>query len=135
MEAALRQVRIIYFALILSAVMSITAGELIQIPPSPDLTIMVLVFGFVGLADLGLGFFLRQSILGSAQETLRRDPKNDEALQSWRRGNILSFVFGTTIVIFGLVVRVLVGRIELALPFYIIGGIALILWRPTHPHS
>ena len=124
MEAALRQVRIIYFALILSAVMSITAGELIQIPPSPDLTIMVLVFGFVGLADLGLGFFLRQSILGSAQETLRRDPKNNEALQSWRRGNILSFVFGTTVVVFGLVVRVLVGRIELALPFYIIGGIA-----------
>jgi len=94
--------------------------------------IMVAVFGFVGITDLGFGYFLRKSILDSARETLRRDPANPEAIQSWRRGNFLAFVFAQTTILFGLLVRLVVGSPPLAIPFYVVGGAALLLWAPRH---
>ncbi len=135
LDEAIRFLRFIYLSCILSAVLCIAAGELVQLPGSPDMQIMVAVFGFVGLADLGFGFFLRKSILEPARETLRRDPQNPEGLASWKRGNILAFVFAQTTIFFGLLVRLVVGRLDLAIPFYVIGGAALILWAPRHPDA
>ncbi len=135
LDAAARFLRIVHFGFVLSAVVGIVAGELVPLPGSPDLQIMVAVFGFVGLADLGFGFFLRKSILDSACEILRSDPANPEAIRSYQRGNFLAFVFAQTTILFGLMIRVLVGRLEMAIPFYVLGGVALILWAPRHPQD
>ncbi len=133
MDSVMRTLWILFGAFVLSILALAALGELIPIPRNTELDIMVFAFGFVGLADLGLGFFLRRSALEPARETLRRDAGNEEARRAWTRGHVLGFAFAETVALFGVAIRFVTGNREYALPFYILGLAMLILWKPSQP--
>jgi F0F1-type ATP synthase membrane subunit c/vacuolar-type H+-ATPase subunit K len=135
MDVVMRDLRVLHIVFIMSAIMIMGVGEFVPTPANPDLKIMVFALGFVAVADLGIGFFLRRNILDPARETLHRQPDDANALTAWRSGHVLGFVFPETVVLFGLVVRLLMGNRELALPFYIAGTAVLILWMPRRPDA
>lgn len=130
LEEVMRVLRFLHMVFIMSVIAFIAVGEFVPLPRNTEMDIMVPLFGLVAIADLGLGFFLRKNTLDQAREILQRDRDNKEAVESWRRGHFLGFVFAETIVFFGLAIRLLTGNLQYAIPFYIAGLAALIFWMP-----
>lgn len=135
MESTMRTLRILHVTFILTIILFAAVGEFLAPPRNKDLDIMLFPLSFVALADLGIGVFLRKSSLDPARETLRLNPSDAAAIEAWRRGHIISFVFAESIGMFGLMIRLVTGSREFALPFFVAGMAALILWAPRPPNA
>jgi hypothetical protein len=135
MDSTLRTLRVIYAAFLGSVIVFFLAGEVVNPPRSNELDIMLFPLSFIGIATLGLGVYLRKSTLGPARDALRLHPDDVGAVAAWRRGNVLAFVFAESVAMFGLMVRFVTGSRELAWPFLIAGGVALVLWAPKRPDA
>jgi len=142
LEKTLQELRIIFAVFLLSMVMIAAAGEYaasaigpLQLEGKGEAYLVMGVLAFMAIADLGVGFFMRSSMLQSAQESLQKNPNDPHGLRGWRGGNFISFVFAETVVLFGLVVRIFSSQLEFALPFYVVGVAVLLLWAPRAPHA
>ena len=135
MEKLMRELRILHGVFLVSMIAIVAVGELVPIEAAfgNEANLVAAVLAFMALADLTVGFFMRSSMLESAREAYRKNPKDDSWVRGWRGGNFIAFVFAETVVLFGMVVRITSGSREFALPFYIVGVAVLILWTPRRP--
>jgi hypothetical protein len=80
------------------------------------------------------GFFFRRRLMRRSEEALRKDPANPKSLKKWQAAQIIGMPFAETIVLYGVVVRmVLGGTLWQASPFYAAGLFLLLLWTPRLP--
>jgi hypothetical protein len=135
LDAIMRELRIFFATFVVSVVAFAVVGEVVPTERNTDLDIMLFPLAFVAMSALGLGVYLRRSALEPAREALRRNPEDAPAMEAWRRGHVLSFVFSESVALFGLVVRLVTGSREYALPFFVAGVAALIVWAPRRPNG
>jgi hypothetical protein len=129
LEQRLRTVRIIHFAMMASVLTLVAVGEVAGPKEREDVGFMLGVFAAVGAMNVVLAFILRKSLAGGAEERLRSNAEDAAAAASWQAGNILSFALAESVVLFGLVLRMIGGSTEQAAGFYAAGlGLLLILW-------
>jgi hypothetical protein len=146
-DAALRVVRIIHLAMLASAVLYVLVGEIVGpkgfIGEFTDLTSgdpvpldeSVIWNGFVvlGVALAFVAIVLRQKLTSAAQETLLRSPGDAAALGRWRMAHIIAFALAESVVLFGLVLRILGAPLTQAAILYAIGIVALLVLSPRKP--
>jgi F0F1-type ATP synthase membrane subunit c/vacuolar-type H+-ATPase subunit K len=147
LEAALRLVRIIHFAMLAASVLYVLVGEVVATKgfvgevfdeggavvsehPHEMLANIFLVLG-VGLAFAAMLF--RQKLASSAQQALLRSPSDAAALGRWRLAHILAFALAETVVLFGLVLRIMGAPLATAAILYAIGFVALLILAPRRP--
>lgn len=76
------------------------------------------------------GLFLRRRILHLANERLRRDPHDPEALSQWRRVTIMSLVLAMSIALYGFALR-MSGKARIVESAFFLASVGLLfLWRP-----
>lgn len=141
-RAARRNLRVIHSVFLIAAVAIIFAGEILGPTEAEDLTLLKLILAAVVILDLALLFlFLRPRWLNAANKELSRDPASPQGLGDWMKAHFISFVICETILLFGLVLRMLGGALVDAAPFYLAGGLLLVILAPrggppgSHPHG
>ena len=65
-----------------------------------------------------------------SEESLRSNPNDESALKKWRMGVIVPLVMGSTIVLFGLVLKFMGATWNVASWFFFVGIVLLLAWTP-----
>jgi divalent metal cation (Fe/Co/Zn/Cd) transporter len=126
----LRSVRMIHATFLLTIFLYLLLLRFIQpVGKSVDQTFVV-ALAIVCVADVGIASFLRRQKVHASEEKLRANPEDKAALNEWRTGMILSFVFTECIALFGLVLKVLGEEWRIAGPFFAFAILLMLLWTP-----
>ncbi len=134
MNNVLRTMRIIHGAMLLAAFMYVWIAEKLNYGQSPrDISTFYMVLCFQIVLIVVIAFFFRRRFVSASVETLRTDPNNATALGRWRTGQIMSYAFAESVVLFGLVVRFTGATRMQAVPFYVVGILMLLVFYPQEP--
>lgn len=135
MKSALKKMRLIQWALLLSIVLFALITELLHEDRGSSEWNWQhwLLVGYVAYAVF-IAMRFRQRLFKRAVESLRNCQGDDKAARSWQAGNIISFLIAENIGLGGLVIRfVLHGTLWQASLFYAAGISLLLLWTPRMP--
>ena len=100
-------------------------------PAEKPVTLVVIgAFAFAAVTSVPIGATLRKRFLNGAAESLRKDPQDAKGLQLWRTGNILSFCFAESTMLFGVALKFLGARWKVSGTFFVLGMLLMILWMP-----
>lgn len=105
---------------------------LVRVPPVGRTvpSAIVIAMGFACVTDIAIAVFLRARMVQASEERLREDPQDSAALNRWRAGTLLSFVFAESVVLFGFALKVIGVGWNIAAVFFAVGVTLLLLWAP-----
>ena len=132
MQQALRQVRILHVAFVLTWFLFILVVRTADsVPGRASLpAFFPVVLGFVCISGAGIAMVFRARLLVAAESVLRSDPENRSATAKWRLGNLISFCFAESITLSGLLLKFLGFDWKIAAIFFAGGLLLLLLWAP-----
>ncbi len=133
MEEKLRTVRALHAAMLLACLLYVPVGEMVGPKEPKDVQMLLMILGFLGVAELGVAMLLRPHMVGAAEEILGRSPDDPAALQQWQTGHILLYAMCESVAIFGLVLRLLGATLTQTLPFAGACVLMMLAWAPRRP--
>ena len=136
MDAALRTLRAVRIALLVSIVLYAFVGEQIARPATrPPNPLLFYVLTFVAVTTVGMVFFMRRLFVFPAQADLATQPGNGAALNRWRSGYVLTYALSEAVALFGFILRMLGFSLSQILPFYIAAFALILLFAPRVPSN
>jgi hypothetical protein len=134
MKSKLGKIRLIQAAFIVAILLFVRVAESVRGRGSNDWTLWHWVMTGLALYAALVGFFFRRKLLRRSEEALAKDASNPKALNQWQAGHLMGFASAEAIVLWGVVVRmVLGGALWQASLFYAAGLFLLLLWTPRMP--
>ncbi|HZQ68240.1 MAG TPA: hypothetical protein VFA68_06955 [Terriglobales bacterium] len=135
MDAALKQLRIMQFAMLGAVVLYVVIGEVVPHTVHP---VNPIVFQALALAAAGtvfVLFFLRRMTLRRTQPAQGAPTLDNSAVARWRTGMILTLVLSEAIALYGLVLRMIGFSLSEAAPFYVAGFTLMLFLGPRKPSN
>ena len=129
-KKALRVARVLHVALIVMVVIEFDVSYRLAPIQNQISPIIVYAITFVCLNDIGVAAFLRNRMIRPSEESLRSNPNDESALKKWRAGVIVSLGMASTIVLFGVLLRLMGATWNVASWFFIVGILLLLAWTP-----
>jgi len=102
----------------------------LKLPESQVPAVFPLALGFGAISTISVGLILRQRLVMAPAAALASDPENKAVLRRWRGGNIVSFAFAESIMLFGVVLKFMGERWNIVAVFFAAGLLMLLLWTP-----
>ena len=134
MKSKLGKIRLIQAAFIVAILLFVRVAESVRGRGSNHWTLWHWVMTGLALYAALVGFFFRRKLLRRSEEALAKDASNPKALNQWQAGHLMGFASAEAIVLWGVVVRmVLGGALWQASLFYAAGLFLLLLWTPRMP--
>jgi len=132
---SLRNIRITHFAFLGIPALLFFLLSTLHIKARAEPTFLPMVLAVLAVSEVGIATTLRGKLVHPAVEKLQRSPRDSAALEQWRRGNILSLVFALTVVLYGVVIRVMGFSWNIAAWFFVAGFFLLLWWTPRMEFS
>jgi hypothetical protein len=133
MENAIKVVRIIQIAMLLSVGMFVLAGEMVgSIPKLSDPTLFY-ALSLATITIVGVILVVRRTLVLQSAVTLATRPNDVATLNRWRAGYVMTYVLSEAIAMFGLVLRLIGFTLSQVASFYIAGFILLLFFGPRRP--
>jgi Flp pilus assembly protein TadB len=126
----LRNIRIIHFAFLGIPALLFFLLSTLHFAAKAEPTFLPMVLAVLAVSEVGIATTFRGKLIRPAVEKLQRSPHDSAALEQWSRGNILSFVFALTVVLYGAVIRVMGFSWNIAAWFFVAGFFLLLWWTP-----
>jgi hypothetical protein len=133
MESAIRVVRAIQIAMLVSVVFYVLVGEGIGAVPHLNDPVLFYVLSLVTITIVGVILVVRRTLVLQSAAALASRPNDAATLGRWRAGHIMTFALSEAIAIFGLVLRILGFSLSQVASFYIAGFILLLFFGPRRP--
>jgi len=130
MTSTYSQLRLIHFVFVITWFMYLGVLIYLKLPESQVPTAFPLALGFVAISTISVGQTLRQRLVIATAVALVSDPENKTILRRWRAGNIVSFTFAESVMLFGVVLKFLGERWNIVAIFFAVGLLMLLLWSP-----
>lgn len=119
LKASLSKLRLFQLAMIVSIPMFGWVAEMARHPGSSSWTLRQWVVAALAFFDVLAGSSIRRQMLARAETALAKDASDPKALKQWESGQLLGMAFAESLVLWGLVVRmVLGGALSQASSFY-----------------
>jgi len=134
LDERLRTLRVLQIVFLGSIILYAGLGEVLNGAEDGSIDQLLRnVITFVAGSSVVFLAVLRRNLLASANDRLRTNPDDTEAIQKWYAGNFVTLVFGETISLFGLVLRFLGAELAYAGVFYAAGAVVIIILSPRKP--
>jgi hypothetical protein len=130
LTATARNVRIIHFAFLAVPALLFFAIATLPIAAKPQVTFLPGVLAVLAVSEVGIATGFRAKLLRPAVARLEQSPGDSLALAQWQRGQLLSMGFATTVVLYGVVIRVMGFSWNIAAWFFVAGFLLLLWWTP-----
>ena len=133
MESAVKTVRIIQIAMLVSIAMYVFIGE--RMAPGPRSASPVLFYAFflVGMTLVGVILLVRRTLILQSEATLRTGATDVGTLNRWRSGYIVTYALSESLALFGLILRLMGFNLVQVVPFYLVGFILMLFFGPRQP--
>jgi len=130
MVSTYSQLRLIHLAFVFAWFMYIGLLFYLQLPEKPVPIILPVALGVVAISSVSVAQTLRRKLVFAPAAALVSDPENTAMLRQWRAGNIVSFAFGESVMLFGVVLKFAGERWTVVSLFFSVGLLLLLLWTP-----
>jgi hypothetical protein len=127
---SLRNIRIIHMAFLGIPALLFFLLSTLHIAAKAEPTFLPMVLAVLAVGEVGIATAFRGKLIRPAVETLQRAPHDSAALEQWMRGNILSLIFALTVVLYGVIIRMMGFSWNIAAWFFVAGFLLLLWWTP-----
>lgn len=134
MEAALRTVRLIQIAMLVSVVAYVVIGETTTLHVTPNHTILY-ALSFLSISIVGAVLVVRRTLVIQSEAQLLEKPGDAVILNRWRTGHIVSFALCEALALFGLLLRLVGFPLSQVWPYYAGALALLIMFWPRAPQG
>ena len=133
MENAIKIIRAIQIAMLLSVAIFVLAGEMVgSIPRLSDPTLFY-ALSLATITIVGVILVVRRTLVLQSAVTLAARPNDVATLNRWRAGYVMTYALSEAIAMFGLVLRLIGFSLSQVASFYIAGFILLLFFGPRRP--
>jgi hypothetical protein len=121
-------------ALLVSIALYVFLGERVgqSMAAAPNRN-LYFVLTLVAITTVGMIFALRRLLVLRSEATLAAQPNDPAALNRWRSGYIITYALCEAVALFGLVLRILGFTLLQVAPFYLVGFVLMLFFRPRLP--
>ena len=129
MEPAVRLVRLVQIALLVSIVLYGAVGELVGRSTVPN-DALFYTLSLASISTLGAAFVVRRTLVLPSEALLQAKPQDALLQARWKTGYILLYALCETLALFGLILRLTGFGLSQVWGFYLGGFLLLILFSP-----
>jgi len=133
MENAIKIVRLIQIAMLLSVGMFVVAGEMVGSIPKLSNPTLFYALSLATITIVGVILVVRRTLVLQSAVTLATRPNDLATLNRWRAGYVMTYALSEAIAMFGLVLRLIGFTLSQVASFYIAGFILLLFFGPRRP--
>jgi hypothetical protein len=133
MENAIKIVRLIQIAMLLSVGMFVVAGEMVGSIPKLSNPTLFYALSLATITIVGVILVVRRTLVLQSAVTLAARPNDAATLNRWRAGYVMTYALSEAIAMFGLVLRLIGFSLSQVASFYIAGFILLLFFGPRRP--
>jgi hypothetical protein len=134
MDVALKQLRIIWGALLLAILVYAVLCSQIVVHQEP-VPIMFRAMTLVAVAEVLVLFIFRHNYVLQTAPLLNDQPGNASALARWRTGQIATWALSVSVALYGVVLRYLGFSFRQVSIFLIAGGALMLFLSPRRPQG
>jgi hypothetical protein len=134
-EHAIKIVRIIQIAMLLSVLLLVVGGEVVGSIPRFSNPTLFYALSLATITIVGVILVVRRTLVLQSANMLAARPNDVATLSRWRAGYVMTYALSETIAIFGLLLRVIGFSLTQVASFYIAGFILLLFFGPRRPVS
>jgi cytochrome b561 len=135
MESAIKVIRAVQIAMLVSVILYVAVGEGIGSVPRLNNPVLFYVLSLVTITIVGVILVVRRTLVLQSAAALANRPNDSATLSRWRAGHIMTYALSEAIAIFGLVLRLIGFSLSQVWSFYIAGFILLLFFGPRRPVS
>ena len=135
MEHAIKIVRIIQIAMLLSVLLLVVAGEAVGSIPRFSNPTLFYALSLATITIVGVILVVRRTLVLQSANTLAARPNDVATLNRWRAGYVMTYALSEAIATFGLLLRVIGFSLSQVASFYIAGFVLLLFFGPRRPVS
>lgn len=132
-ESAIKIVRAIQIAMLVSVLLFVVAGEMVGSIPKLSNPTLFYALSLATITIVGVILVVRRTLVLQSATALAVRPDDAATLQRWRAGYVMTYALSEAIAIFGLVLRVIGFTLSQVWSFYIAGVILLLFFGPRRP--
>jgi hypothetical protein len=132
MESALRLLRMVQIAMLVSIALYVFVGEEAAGRAAAPNTTVFHVISFVSISIVGAIFVVRRTLVVLSEVQLKEKPGDGVLLARWRTGYICTYALCEALALFGLILRMVGFPLSQVWPYYV-GGFALMLVSAARP--
>jgi hypothetical protein len=133
MESAIKVIRAIQIALLVSVVLYVAVGEKVGSVPRLNNPVVFYVLSLVTITIVGVILVVRRTLVLQSAAALAARPNDPATLSRWRAGHIMTFGLSEAIACFGFALRIMGFSLSQVASFYIAGFILLLFFGPRRP--
>jgi hypothetical protein len=133
MESAIKIVRAVQIAMLLSVLLFVVAGEMVGSIPKLNNPTLFYALSLATITIVGVILVVRRTLVLQSATTLAARPDDTATLHRWRAGYVMTYALSEAIAIFGLLLRVIGFSLSQVCSFYIAGFILLLFFGPRRP--
>src|ERR1700758_3588136 len=133
MESAIRIIRAIQIALLVSVVLYVIIGERVGTIPKLNDPVVFYVLSLATVTIVGVILVVRRTLVIQSAASLAARPNDLATLNRWRAGHIMTYALSEAIAVFGFVLRLMEFSLSQVAYFYISGFILLLFFGPRRP--
>jgi hypothetical protein len=134
MGAALRTVRVIQVALLVSIGIYAAVGEAIGTRVTADIRALYAI-PFAAISLVGVILVVRKTMVLQSEEELKRRPGDLALAQRWKTGYIVTYLLCELLALFGLLLRIMGSTLIQVWPYYAGSFVLLLLFWPSVPRA
>jgi hypothetical protein len=132
-ENAIKIVRVVQIAMLLSVGMFVVAGEMVGSIPKLSNPTLFYALSLATITIVGVILVVRRTLVLQSAVTLATRPNDVATLNRWRAGYVMTYALSEAIAMFGLVLRLIGFSLSQVASFYIAGFILLLFFGPRRP--
>jgi hypothetical protein len=132
-ESAIRIVRAIQIAMLLSVALFVLAGELVGSIPRLSNPTLFYALSLATITIVGVILVVRRTLVLQSAAILAERPNDAATLNRWRAGHVMTYALSEAIAMFGLLLRIIGFSLSQVASFYIAGFILLLFFGPRRP--
>jgi hypothetical protein len=132
-ENAIKIVRVIQIAMLLSVLLIVVAGEFVGSIPKFSNPTLFYALSLATITIVGVILVVRRTLVLQSAASLAARPDDVATLNRWRAGYVMTYALSEAIAIFGLLLRVIGFSLSQVASFYVAGFILLLFFGPRRP--
>ncbi len=129
-ENAVRLARMVQMACIAATVLYAVVLFQLPHPRKPVQPLLVPAFIFAAVSTVGVGVFLRSTLVFPSAEKISADSQDAAALIRWRTGIIASFSCAESVALMGFLLKFLGVSWNMSIFFFVAAILLLLAWSP-----
>jgi cytochrome b561 len=132
-DSAIRIVRAIQIAMLLSVALFVLAGELVGSIPRLSNPTLFYALSLATITIVGVILVVRRTLVLQSAAILAERPNDAATLSRWRAGHVMTYALSEAIAMFGLLLRIIGFSLSQVASFYLAGFILLLFFGPRRP--